>query len=52
MPGRPAESLGQHEAIVDAVVAGDAEAAEAAMNAHLRSVMDLLRRWSHAGFTA
>ena len=50
MPGRPAESLGQHEAIVDAVIAGDGPAAEAAMHAHLRSVMDVLRRWSEAGF--
>jgi DNA-binding GntR family transcriptional regulator len=52
MPGRPGESLGEHEAIVDAVVAGDGSAAEAAMHAHLRSVMDVLRRWSHAGFNA
>ena len=48
MPGRPAESLGQHEAIVDAIVAGDGAAAEAAMHAHLRSVMDVLRRWEPA----
>jgi DNA-binding GntR family transcriptional regulator len=52
MPGRPAESLRQHEAIVDAVIAGDGPAAEAAMHTHLRSVMDVLRRWSEAGFTA
>jgi DNA-binding GntR family transcriptional regulator len=52
MPGRPGESLGEHEAIVDAVVAGDGRAAEAAMHVHLRSVMDVLRRWSHAGFNA
>ncbi len=52
MPGRPAESLLQHEAIVDAVIAGDGAAAEAAMHAHLHSVMDVLHRWSHSGFTA
>jgi DNA-binding GntR family transcriptional regulator len=48
MPGRPAESLVEHEAIVDAVVAGDGAAAEAAMHAHLASVAGVLRRWSHA----
>jgi len=52
MPGRPSESLGQHEAIVDAVIAGDGHAAEAAMHAHLASIADVLRRWSLAGFTA
>jgi len=45
MPGRAAESLGQHRAIVDAVVAGDGEAAERAMLAHLASVIDTLRQW-------
>lgn len=42
MPGRPAESLAQHEAIVEAIVAGDEEAAAEAMEQHLRSVMDVL----------
>jgi DNA-binding GntR family transcriptional regulator len=45
MPGRPAESLEQHAAIVDAVVAGDESAAAAAMGAHLGSVLDILGRW-------
>jgi DNA-binding GntR family transcriptional regulator len=45
VPGRAVESLGQHGAIVDAVVAGDPEAAEAAMRAHLASVIDVLRHW-------
>jgi DNA-binding GntR family transcriptional regulator len=45
VPGRAVESLGQHGAIVDAVVAGDPEAAEAAMRAHLASVIDVLRQW-------
>jgi DNA-binding GntR family transcriptional regulator len=45
MPGRAAESLGQHKAIVDAVVAGDGEAAAQAMLAHLASVIDTLRQW-------
>ncbi len=45
MPGRPNESLEQHAAIVDAVVAGDESAAAAAMDAHLGSVVDVLSRW-------
>lgn len=49
LPGRPAESLGQHRAIVEAIVAGDPEAAAAAMHAHLDSVADALRRWALAG---
>lgn len=47
MPGRAAESLAQHRAIVDAVVAGDGGAAEKAMRAHLESVIDALRQWDH-----
>jgi DNA-binding GntR family transcriptional regulator len=49
MPGRASESLAQHGAIVDAVVAGDGEAAEAAMRAHLASVVDVLRQWDGFG---
>ncbi|HET6954169.1 MAG TPA: GntR family transcriptional regulator [Acidimicrobiales bacterium] len=45
MPGRAAESLAQHRAIVEAVTAGDGPAAEAAMRAHLASVSDVLRQW-------
>lgn len=41
-PGRPNVSLPQHLAIIDAVCAGDPEAAEAAMKAHLRSVLEAL----------
>ncbi len=48
MPGRPNESLGQHSAIVDAVVAGDEDGAAAAMGAHLKSVIDVLSRWGDA----
>ena len=48
MPGRPTESLAQHAAIVEAVVAGDEQAAGAAMAAHLMSVIDVLRRWGDA----
>lgn len=46
VPGRPAESLEQHAAIVDAVVAGDRSAAEQAMADHLQSVIDTLQRWA------
>jgi DNA-binding GntR family transcriptional regulator len=46
MPGRPAESLPQHEAIVEAIVAGHEAAAHAAMLAHLRSVVDVLEHWN------
>ncbi len=49
IPGRPLESLPQHAAIVNAVVAGDAIAAEHAMRAHLESVAAVLRRWAAAG---
>lgn len=45
MPGRAAVSLGQHRAIVEAVVAGDGPAAETAMREHLASVTDVLRQW-------
>lgn len=48
MPGRSAESLDQHAAIVDAVVAGDSERAASAMSAHLESVIEVLRRWGEA----
>lgn len=45
MPGRAAESLAQHAAIVEAVVAGDAKRAEKAMRDHLESVIHALRQW-------
>lgn len=49
--GRADESLEQHRAVVDAVVAGDADAAEAAMRAHLDSVAGVLRHWNELGVT-
>ncbi len=48
MPGRSADSLEQHAAIVDAVVAGDEKAAARAMTAHLESVIEVLHRWGDA----
>jgi len=45
MPGRSAQSLEQHAAIVEAVVSGDGDAAAGAMKAHLTSVVEVLRSW-------
>ena len=42
-PGRPAQSLPQHLAIIDAVVSGDPDAAQRAAQAHLDSVIAQLR---------
>ena len=44
IPGRPAASVAEHAAIVDAVSAGDASAAEAAMREHLFNVADAVKR--------
>ncbi|MFC5826450.1 GntR family transcriptional regulator [Nonomuraea insulae] len=41
--GRPAVSLGQHLAIIEAICAGDPDAAERASRDHLRSVIEALR---------
>jgi DNA-binding GntR family transcriptional regulator len=43
-PGRPTQSLPEHLAIIEAVVAGDGSAAEAAARAHLDSVIAELRK--------
>lgn len=48
MPGRPAQSLEQHAAIVDAIAVGDAARAGEAMHDHLASVIDVLMRWGDA----
>jgi len=44
LPGRPETSLAEHRVIVDAICAGDADAAEAAMRAHLLNFKSLLRQ--------
>jgi len=44
MPGRPSQSLPEHVAIVEAIVAGNETAAEAAMHRHIASVIDALRK--------
>ena len=41
-PGRPNVSLPQHLAVIEAVCSADAEAAEATMRTHLRSVIEAL----------
>jgi DNA-binding GntR family transcriptional regulator len=43
IPGRPRASLEEHQAIVDAIVARDPEAAAEAVRAHLASVVGALR---------
>jgi len=46
VPGRPAVSLPQHEAIVAAIAARRPEEAQRAMHAHLQSVIEALRALS------
>jgi DNA-binding GntR family transcriptional regulator len=43
LPGRPDRSLREHAAIVEAIAAGDGEAAERAMRRHLSHVAEALR---------
>jgi DNA-binding FadR family transcriptional regulator len=49
VPGRAALSVAEHRTIVEAVAAGDADAAEVATRAHLSNVTDALRRAKGAG---
>lgn len=49
LPGRPAQGLKEHLAIIDAVCSHDPEAAEAAMRDHLFSVIDALRQLAQLG---
>ena len=44
IPGRSSASLAEHEAIVEAVLAGDADRAEHAMRTHLFNVAEALER--------
>jgi len=54
LPGRPDTSIVEHQAIVDAICTGDADAAEAAMRRHLTSFTLLLKQAieaaRHGGF--
>ena len=45
MPGRSGDSLPQHVDIVEAIVAGDGDAAAEAMRVHLSSVQEVLGSW-------
>lgn len=47
-PGRPQASLPQHLAIIEGLAARDPEAAQAAVRAHIGSVMDALRESEQA----
>lgn len=47
-PGRPAKSVKEHTAIVDAICARDRAAAEAAMATHIDSVLDAMRETNRA----
>lgn len=49
VPGRAARSVAEHRAIVEAVAAHDADAAEAATREHLSNVTEALRRAKNAG---
>jgi DNA-binding GntR family transcriptional regulator len=44
LPGRSDRSFAEHQAVVDAIAAGDGAAAEQAMRTHLSHVADALRR--------
>jgi len=49
-PGRAAVSLPQHLEIIEALCAGDADAAESAVRQHLHSVIDTLPDVSNRSF--
>lgn len=49
LPGRPAQGLKEHLAIVEAVCSRDPELAEKAMREHLFSVIEALRRLAELG---
>lgn len=48
LPGRADRSLAEHEELVGAIAAGDADASESAMRRHLSHVADALRRGASA----
>jgi DNA-binding GntR family transcriptional regulator len=49
LPGRPQQSLPQHERVITAIRDGDPKAAEAAMREHIASVIDALRSIDQLG---
>jgi DNA-binding FadR family transcriptional regulator len=48
VPGRSGHSLAEHTRIVDAIAAGDADGAEAAIRAHLSNVAGTLQQTATA----
>ncbi|HEU4598989.1 MAG TPA: GntR family transcriptional regulator [Solirubrobacterales bacterium] len=52
LPQRSERTLAEHEAIVEAIAAGDGDGAEAAMRAHLSNVAEALRVAAGAGQAA
>ena len=49
LPGRPAQGLKEHLAIIDAVISGDPEVAEQTMRKHLHSVIGALNQLAAMG---
>jgi DNA-binding GntR family transcriptional regulator len=49
LPGRPAQGLKEHLAIIDAVTSGDPEVAEQTMRNHLASVIGALNQLAQMG---
>ena len=49
LPGRPAQGLKEHLAIIDAVTSGDPEVAERTMRKHLQSVIGALNQLAEMG---
>ena len=49
LPGRPAQGLKEHLAIIDAVTSGDPEVAERTMREHLHSVIGALNQLAQMG---
>lgn len=49
LPGRPAQGLREHLAIIDAVTSGDPDVAERTMREHLLSVIGALRQLAELG---
>jgi DNA-binding GntR family transcriptional regulator len=49
LPGRPQQSLPQHERVITAIRDGDPKAAESAMREHIASVIDALRSIDQLG---
>ena len=49
LPGRPAQSLDEHQLLLQTLRYGDPDLAEAAMRLHLRRARDAAQRWTLSG---